>query len=83
MKPVPGYMKAAMVMGTLLCIVTGLFPGYCYELMPGATMAHPFSAEHILEYIALFIGATVVFARYIKKMEPHDVICLLYTSRCV
>lgn len=75
-KPVPGYMKAAMVMGTLLCIVTGLFPGYCYELMPGATMAHPFSAEHILEYIALFIGATVVFARYIKKMEPHDVITL-------
>lgn len=75
-RPVPAYMKAAMVMGTLLCIVTGLFPSYCYELMPNATMAHPFSAEHIVEYVALFIGATIPFARYIKKMEPHDVITL-------
>ena len=29
-----------------------------------------------MEYVALFIGATIPFARYIKKMEPHDVITL-------
>lgn len=75
-KPVPIYMQAAMVVGSLLCVAAGLFPSYCYELMPGATMAHPFTAEHIIEYVALFIGATVPFARYIKRMEPHDVITL-------
>ena len=75
-KPVPVYMKAAMVMGTLLCIVTGLFPSYCYELMPNATMAHPFSAEHIVEYVALSSAQRFHFARYIKKMEPNDVITL-------
>ena len=75
-KPVPSCMKAAMVMGTVLCVLTGLFPSYCYELMPNAFIVHPFNVEHIVEYAALFVGATVPFVRYIKKMEPHDVITL-------
>lgn len=73
---VPAHMNVAMVIGTALCIITGIFPNFCYELMPGGTLAHPFTAEHILEYIGLFIGATVPFAVFIKNMAPHDMMTL-------
>ena len=39
-------------------------------------MGHPFTAERILEYIGLFIGATVPFALLLPKMAPHDRISL-------
>lgn len=39
-------------------------------------MGHPFTAERILEYIGLFIGATVPFALLLPKMVPHDRISL-------
>lgn len=71
-KKIPIYMSVAMVMGTVLCVVTGVFPHIGYELMPNQTMGHPFTAHHILEYIGLFIGATVPFVLLIKKMAPHD-----------
>lgn len=75
-KAVPSYMKTAMVIATAICVLTGLFPEFCYELMPNGTIAHPFDMEHIIEYVALFIGATIPFVRYLKRMEPHDVITL-------
>lgn len=73
---VPVNMQIAMILGTLLCIITGLMPEIGYSMMPGRTMGHPFTLEHILEYIGLFIGATVPFAVFLKKMAPHDVITL-------
>ena len=73
---VPAYMKIAMVIGALLCVVTGILPSMMYQLMPGGTMAHPFAVDHILEYIGLFIGASIPFMVFIKKMAPHDMISL-------
>ena len=69
---VPMHMNVAMIIGTVLCVVTGVLPGLGYSLMPYQTMGHPFTAHHILEYIGLFIGATIPFAVLIKKMAPHD-----------
>lgn len=73
---VPVYMQIAMIMGTILCIITGVYPYFAYELTPYATMAHPFTAHHILEYLGLFIGATIPFMMFIKRMAPHDTITL-------
>lgn len=73
---VPVYMNIAMVLGAGLCVITGLLPGLGYSLMPNQTVGHPFTAAHILEYIGLFIGATIPFALLIKKMAPHDYLSL-------
>ena len=75
-KPVPVYMNIAMVIGAALCIITGLLPDLGYSLMPNQTVGHPFTADHILEYIGLFIGATIPFAVLIQKMAPHDELSL-------
>lgn len=71
-KKIPVYMSVAMVIGALLCVITGVMPNFGYALMPNQTMGHPFTAHHIFEYIGLFIGATVPFVLLIKKMAPHD-----------
>ncbi len=75
-KKIPVTMSVAMVMGTLLCIVTGVMPTLGYGLMPNQTIGHPFTAHHILEYIGLFIGATIPFVMLLKKMAPHDYLSL-------
>lgn len=73
---VPVYMSIAMVMGTVLCVITGVMPTLGYELMSNQTIGHPFTAHHILEYIGLFIGATIPFVLLLKKMAPHDYLTL-------
>ncbi|MGN0659943.1 MAG: proton-conducting transporter membrane subunit [Emergencia sp.] len=69
---VPASMQTAMVIGAVLCIVTGVIPKVFYAMLPNATMAHPFVLHHILEYLGLFVGATVPFAMLLERMAPHD-----------
>ena len=73
---VPMHMNIAMVLGAVLCVVTGLLPEMSYNLMPNQTIGHPFTIHHILEYVGLFIGATIPFALLLKKMAPHDQLSL-------
>lgn len=75
-RQLPLSMKIAMVMGSLTCIVTGVVPSIVYKLTPCATDGNPFTAEHILEYLILFTGATIVFWFFRKIMLPHDEITL-------
>lgn len=73
---VPASMKAGMVAATFLCAITGMFPGPLYLLMPNGTEPHLFTSEHILEYLGLFVGASIPFFLLVKKMKPHDLITL-------
>ncbi len=73
---VPVTMKAAMIAGTVLTVLIGLFPSKFYALMPYATQAHPYHMGHVLEYIAIFIGGSIPFCLYIRRMKPHDEITL-------
>ena len=41
-KDVPLSRKAAMILGALACIITGLFPDLIYSLTPYGTDGHPF-----------------------------------------
>jgi multicomponent Na+:H+ antiporter subunit D len=68
---VPAYRAAAMGAGTALCVITGIFPQISYGLF-GLPVGHLFSAEHVLEYLGLFLGASVPFVLLIRKMEPHE-----------
>lgn len=73
---IPLHMKVAMIAGSAMCIVTGIFPKLLYSITPYATDGHPFTVMHVLEYLILFAGATVVFWMFGERMEPHDEITL-------
>ena len=71
-RPVPWTMNAAMILGTAATVAIGLFPEKFYSLMPYKTIVEPYHMGHVLEYIAIFIGGSIPFFLYLKKMKPHD-----------
>jgi len=75
-KPVPLNMQIGMCLGSLACIVTGVCPNLVYGLTPFGSDGHPFTLEHILEYLILFAGGTLMFYVFRKVMKPHDEISL-------
>ena len=66
----PLNMKLAMIAGATACVVTGLFPGLVYGLTPFGSDGHPFTVDHVTQYIGMFAGAALVFVMYIRHMEP-------------
>lgn len=72
LKPVPVNMKIGMVLGAAACTITGIFPQLVYRMTPSMTDGHPFTAEHIVEYLVLFVGGSIIFFLFIKKMRVHD-----------
>ena len=76
MKPVPLNMKIAMVMGTTGCVIVGMVPGLLYGLTPFGSDGHPFTVDHVTQYIELFSAATLVFVMYIDHMAPHVAVTL-------
>ena len=75
-KPVPLNMKIAMVMGTTGCVIVGMVPGLLYGLTPFGSDGHPFTVDHVTQYIELFSAATLVFVMYIDHMAPHVAVTL-------
>lgn len=73
---VPMNRKIAMILGAFGCIVTGIFPNIVYGLTPFGTDGHPFTVDHITQYIQLFAGAIIVFVMYIEHMMPKAKITL-------
>ena len=71
-KKVPFSMNLAMVLGTAATVAIGIFPDKFYALMPYKTIVEPYHMGHVLEYIAIFIGGSIPFFLYLKKMKPHD-----------
>lgn len=69
---IPNSMSVAMALGTIITIVIGIFPETLYNYTTHATVVNPFTLHHILEYVAIFIGSTIPFVIYLKKMAPHD-----------
>lgn len=75
-KPVPLNMKTAMVMGTVGCVIIGVMPNLLYGLTPLGSDGHPFTVDHVTQYIELFAAATLAFVMYIDHMAPHVAITL-------
>lgn len=66
----PLNMKLAMIAGATACVVTGISPGLVYGLTPFGSDGHPFTVDHVTQYIGMFAGAALVFVMYIRHMEP-------------
>ena len=69
-------MSIAIALGTIVTLFLGIYPDALYNYTTHATVVNPFTIHHIVEYIAIFIGGTLPFVIYIKKMAPHDEISL-------
>ena len=75
-KPIPVSMKIGMILGASGCVLIGVYPSLLYRIMPYHIDVHPFSFSHVLEYLVLFAGATLVFWIFRIKMLPHDELSL-------
>ena len=75
-KPIPVNMKIAMVMGAAGCVLVGVMPGLLYGLTPFGSDGHPFTVDHVTQYIQLFAAGTVAFVMYLDHMAPHAMLTL-------
>jgi len=66
----------AMIIGAGACVVTGLFPNIVYSLTPYGIDGHPFTVDHVTQYIQLFAAATIAFVMYLEHMKPKEKITL-------
>ena len=68
---VPACKVLAMAAATVLVVITGIRPEICYDML-SMDSSHLFAADHVLEYIGLFAGATVPFVLLRTFMAPHE-----------
>lgn len=68
---VPACKVLAMAAATVLVVITGIRPEICYDML-SMDASHLFAADHVLEYIGLFAGATVPFVLLRTFMAPHQ-----------
>ena len=68
---VPACKVLAMAAATVLVVITGIRPEICYDML-SMDASHLFAADHVLEYIGLFAGATVPFVLLRTFMAPHE-----------
>lgn len=74
---VPFNMYLGMGLGSLLCIVYGIYPDLLYRYLPYTDAVYePFLPEYILQYIQMLVVIIVPFMMYLTKMEPHTAISL-------
>lgn len=75
-RSLPFNMKLAMIAGASSCIITGIVPKLIYGLTPYRIDAHPFTADHVTQYIELFAAAAIAFVMYIEHMKPKEKLTL-------
>ncbi|MBE6031307.1 MAG: Na(+)/H(+) antiporter subunit D [Clostridiales bacterium] len=76
MRPVPKNMYVAMIIGATLCVIYGVFPHALYEFLPYEFEYHPFTLDHLVQYVQLLGVSIVPFVMYIEHMQPHSALSL-------
>lgn len=73
---IPKNMYVAMGIGAALCTIYGIFPDLLYRFLPFEMDYHPFTVDHIVQYVQLLGVAMVPFMMYLSHMEPHEQLTL-------
>lgn len=73
---VPRNMRLAMLLGAAGCVVTGVFPQIMQGVTPCLSDGHPYTVDHITQYLELFAAAAIAFVMYLSHMAPHAGITL-------
>ena len=74
--PLPKNMYVAMGIGAALCTIYGLFPNLLYQFLPFDMEYHPFTVDHIVQYVQLLGVSMIPFMMYLSNMEPHEQLTL-------
>lgn len=73
---VPFSRKIAMILGAAGCVICGVMPNLVYGLSPYGSDGHPFTVDHVTQYMELFAAASIAFLMYLPHMKPHEQITL-------
>ena len=73
---IPRNMRAAMLLGAMGCVVTGIFPQIMQGMTPFLSDGHPYTVDHITQYLELFASAAIAFVMCLPRMAPHEGITL-------
>ena len=69
-------MRLAMLLGAAGCVVTGVFPQIMQGVTPFLSDGHPYTVDHITQYLELFASAAIAFVMCLPRMAPHEGITL-------
>ena len=69
-------MLIAMTLGSTLCLLVGIAPGFLYALLPYNVDYSPYTLYHLAETLQLLGFAALAFFLLKKYVEPLDRICL-------
>lgn len=73
---IPRNMRLAVLLGAAGCILTGVFPQIMQGVTPFLSEGHPYTVDHITQYLELFAAAATAFVMYLSHMAPHAGITL-------
>jgi multicomponent Na+:H+ antiporter subunit D len=79
-KPIPINMRLAMIVASLICFILGIYPDLLYSILPFHMSYHPYTFEHILFVLQLFIGTLIVFAIYSENIEKKAFYIIIDTD---
>ncbi|HXG16809.1 MAG TPA: Na(+)/H(+) antiporter subunit D [Calidithermus sp.] len=74
--PVPRPMTVAMALASALCLLTGVWPGLLYGLLPVPVDWHPYTAAHVLESLELLAGTALGFVLLRRRLAGEPTVTL-------
>lgn len=73
LRPLPRSMYVAMSVAAAVCVLTGVFPGLVYGLLPHAMHYAPYTADHVVGSLQLLAGTALGFWLLRGLLRPSDV----------
>lgn len=70
-RELPKNMVVAMGIGAALCFIYGIYPDLLYRFLPFETVYHPYTLDHLTQYVELLVATAIPFVLFLRKMEPH------------
>jgi multicomponent Na+:H+ antiporter subunit D len=68
-RPLPGNMHLSMGLTALLCIGLGVHPAWLYARLPFAAEYHPYTMDHVISSLQLFLGTGVGFWLMLDRLR--------------
>ncbi len=77
---IPTNMKVAMVLASLICVLVGIYPKVLYRILPYKVFYEPYTMEHIIFVLQLFVGAFIAFILYLERLDVKNYYIYLDTD---
>jgi multicomponent Na+:H+ antiporter subunit D len=72
----PKNMLVGMALAASLCFLIGIWPQLLYQQLPYPVSYHPFTVEHLLGALQIFLAIAISFVVFLQILHPHPTISL-------